>query len=115
MLAFWLMKTEMISLASGTISAFIFLFEGLDYKIMNVFYAWQGMGNYLETSKKTIEFCNRKPIMVNGSIVVGPEVLQGSFQLRNVSFEYPSRPGIPSSMLFGLNVDVAEFELKSSE
>ena len=91
LLSFWMMSPA--DLSSGTLSAFVFLFSDLDYRLSRLATDFQSVSYHLSRVERTLDFLKREPILVGGSVEVHPDDLQGSFHIRNVSFEYPARPG----------------------
>ena len=91
LLSFWIMTPA--DLSSGTLTAFVFMFSDLDSNISRLVADFQSVSYQLSRIDKTLDFLKREPTLVSGSIEVQPDDLKGSFQLKNVSFEYPSRPG----------------------
>jgi hypothetical protein len=52
------------------------------------------MSAELSKGDNTLLFMKRKPTLIDGSVRVESGHLSGKFRLENVSFEYPSQPGL---------------------
>jgi ABC-type multidrug transport system fused ATPase/permease subunit len=93
--AFWILQKQVSVQNSGDIGAFLLFYHGIEYKFVWLKRQYKGLVQKLQTAKTTIEFLKRKPTILNGTI---ESTIQGHFQFKNVSFQYPSRKGNFSSL-----------------
>ncbi len=88
--AFWILQREVGGQSSGDIGAFILFYHGIEHKFSWLKDQYKNLVQKLQRAKTTIEFLKRKPTILNGTV---DSSIQGHFQFKNVSFEYPSRKG----------------------
>ena len=87
------MKNDFINISSGTIGAFLLFYSGLEFQFENLVSVYHRMSSSLTKAEATMEFLRRKPTILNGQVEADQFDFKGQFQIKNVSFEYPSRPG----------------------
>jgi len=96
LLSFWMLKNDTVTISSGTIGAFLLFYSGLEFQLENLVSVYQRTSSSMTKAEATMEFLRRKSTMVNGKVEADQIDLKGNFQMKNVSFEYPSRPGTKS-------------------